>query len=152
MNDGKAIEEVPTNWVRMRVRTNQTDLNGAMYHGAYFDCFEAARVEVFRRLGYTYAQTLAEGFVPVVRHASCQYYYPARMDEEIEVRVYITDTTAASLLLRYPTYLAEELIAVGEVRFVFLNLKGRPIRVPVSLRACIEQNSEILTLSEGTGR
>lgn len=145
MNDGKGSEEVPVNWVRMRVRTNQTDLNGAMYHGAYFDCFEAARVEVFRRLGYTYALTLEEGFVPVVRHAACEYYRPARMDEEIEVRVYIAEMTAASLLLRYLTHLSGELIAQGDVRFVFLNGQGRPIRVPASLRTCIEQYRDILT-------
>lgn len=146
MDNAQDGEELPINWVRMRVRTNQTDLNGAMYHGAYFDCFEAARVEVFRRLGYTYARTLTEGFVPVVRHADCEYYHPAGMDEEIEVRVYIADMTAATLLVRYPTYLGSKLIATGEVRFVFLNRQGRPIRVPASLRASIE-DSEILTLS-----
>lgn len=138
--------ELPVNWVRMRVRTNQTDLNGAMYHGAYFDCFEAARVEVFRRLGYTYGRTLAEGFVPVVRHAACEYYHPASMDEEIEVRVYVAAMTAATLTIRYPTYLAAELIAMGDVRFVFLNRQGRPIRVPASLRECVERYSGILAL------
>jgi acyl-CoA thioester hydrolase len=144
MDDVPDGDGLPANWVRMRVRTNQTDLNAAMYHGAYFDC-----VEVFRRLGYTYARTLNEGFVPVVRHAACEYYHPASMDEEIEVRVYIGDMTAATLLVHYPTYLGSQLIAMGEVRFVFLNRQGRPIRVPASLRACIERYSEILTLPTG---
>ncbi|HZT95988.1 MAG TPA: thioesterase family protein [Chloroflexota bacterium] len=102
----------------MRVRTNQTDLNGAMYHGAYLDCFEAARVDVFRRLGYSYARTLAEGFVPVIRRIECEYLHPAFMDQEIVVVV----------------------IALGQAVFAFLDRSGKPLRVPRDLRICVEEN------------
>ncbi len=137
--------ETPPNVVCMRVRPNQTVMNGAMYHGAYFDCFEVARIETFRRLGYTYARTLAEGFVPVIRHVACEYFRPARMDDEIEVHVHVAEVTGASLLLRYPTYLDTRLIAEGGVRFVFLDLQGRPIRILASLRRCVDRYRESIT-------
>jgi len=133
------------NRVRMRVRTSQTDLNGAMYHGAYFDCFEAARVDAFRRIGYTYERTKAESFVPVIRHVECDYLMAAFMDDLIEVVVHVPLMTAARLHVHYEAYRDEDLLARGRAVFVFLDDRGRPIRVPQSLRECVEAHARVLS-------
>ena len=44
------MDDSPLNVHEFRVRTHQTDLNAAMYHGAYFDIFDDARIETFRRM------------------------------------------------------------------------------------------------------
>lgn len=129
----------------MRVRTNQTDLNGVMYHGAYFDCFEAARIDTFRNLGYTYQQTLVEGFVPVIRRVSCEYLGAAYLDDQIEVTVHVGAMSAATLLLRYDAQRSEAPLAAGEALFAFLDRSGHPIRVPISLRRCVQQHETLLT-------
>ncbi len=129
----------------MRVRTNQTDLNGSMYHGAFFDCFEAARVDVFRRLGYTYERTLSEGFVPVVRRASCDYRRAAFMDQEFVVTVSVKKMTAATLAVGYEASVDSLILANGEVVFAFLDRAGKLIRIPSSLRQCVEDNRDLLS-------
>ncbi len=145
-NRGSAAENPAFNRVSTRVRTSQTDLNGAMYHGAYFDCFEAARVETFRRIGYTYERTKAEGFVPVIRHVECDYLAPAFMDDLIEIVVRVPSMTAASLHVHYDVFRDDILLARGQAVFVFLNGRGKPLRVPNSLRQCVETHADVFNL------
>jgi YbgC/YbaW family acyl-CoA thioester hydrolase len=116
-----------------------------MYHGAYFDCFEAARVDTFRRIGYTYERTKTEGFVPVIRHAECDYLIAAFMDDLLEVVVHVPVMTAARLHVLYGAYRDEDLLARGRAVFVFLDERGRPIRVPKSLRDCVEAHAGVLS-------
>src|SRR5450759_1200588 len=91
----------PINVYRTRVRSHQTDLNAAMYHGAYFDVFDDARIETFRRLGYTYEHALEGGWSPVIRRVDCEYYAPAHMDDEIEITVTVPRLTPAKMTIRY---------------------------------------------------
>jgi acyl-CoA thioester hydrolase len=141
----EVAEKAPEfNRVSMRVRTSQTDVNGAMYHGAYFDCFEAARVDTFRRIGYTYERTKEEGFIPVVRHAECDYLMAAFMDDLLEVVVHVPLMTAAKFHVHYDVYRDGDLLAQGRAVFVFLDDAGRPIRIPRSLRECVEAHSAVL--------
>ena len=106
--------------------------------------FEAARVDTFRQIGYTYDRTKDEGFVPVVRRVECEYLRPAFMDDLLEVVVRVPSITAARLHVHYDVYRTDELLAHGEVVFVFLDAAGRPLRVPASLRQCVEVYAAVL--------
>ncbi len=146
VKQSESAVHTPVNALTIRVRTNQTDLNGVMYHGSYFDCFEAARVDVFRSLGYTFDRTRREGFVPVISQVACEYLLPAYFDDLINVRVMLREMTAASMLLGYHVSREADYLARGEAKFVFLSIDhGRPIRIPTSLRLCVEQYRDLLS-------
>jgi acyl-CoA thioester hydrolase len=136
------MSELPLNVYETRVRSHQTDLNGAMYHGAYFDVFDEARIDTFRRLDYTYQRALAANWSLVIRRVQCEYLRPARMDELIRVTVLVPALTPATMTARYECRRESELLAVGEVVYVFLDARGRPIRVPRDLRTLIDSVNE----------
>jgi acyl-CoA thioester hydrolase len=129
------------NVYRTNVRSHQTDLNRAMYHGAYFDVFDDARIEAFRRLGYTYERSIHEGWFPVIRRAECEYHAPAHMDDAIAVTVLVPQLTKATMTIRYECRRNDTLLAVGQVVFAFLDGTGHPVRVPPALRALVLETS-----------
>src|SRR5579859_7945327 len=106
-----------------------------MYHGAYFDVFDDARIDVFRRLGYTYERSVSEGWFPVIRRVQCEYRAPARMDEAISITVLVPELSKATMAIRYECRREEAVLAVGQVVFAFLDAGGRPVRLPPALRA-----------------
>ncbi|HLJ66750.1 MAG TPA: thioesterase family protein [Chloroflexota bacterium] len=139
-----AGNDEPLNVYHSRVRTHQTDLNGAMYHGAFLDTFEEARVDVFRRAGYSYDRMLEAGWYPVIRHVECDFYRPLRMDEPFQVTVTVAGLTAATLTVQYECASDGDPAALGRVVFAFLDGRHKITRVPRDLRAVIEENAGAL--------
>jgi acyl-CoA thioester hydrolase len=132
------VSDEAGNIVRSYVRVHQTDMTGVMYHGAYFDVFDDARIETFRRLDCTYATSVAEGWTPIIRRVRCEYLRPARMDDLLAITVWIERLGRASMLIRYECRRADDLLAVGRVEFAFLDATMRPVRVPASVRTAVE--------------
>lgn len=133
----------PVNRYVVRVRAHQTDLNGAMYHGAYFDIFDDARIETFRRLDYDYARMQTTGLRPVIRRVDAEYHVPAMMDDLLTVDVSIRSITAASMTIRYACRRSETPIATGHAQFVFVDERGRPARLPDDLRSVVRSTPEL---------
>ena len=133
----------PINLYRTRVRSHQTDLNGVVWHGAFLGIFDDARIETFRALHYTYARVVAEGWQLVVRRVQCDYLSPARMDDLLSVRVTVPAMTRATLQLAFECRRDGAEIARGVNTYVFLDLRGKPIRVPESLRTLIQEQAQM---------
>ena len=138
-------EGSPVNVYHARVRSHQTDLNAAMYHGAYLDVFDDARIETFRRLGYTYERMLRGKWGVFIRTVHCDFHAPAFMDDEIAVTVYIPRLTTATMTARYECRRGNELLVTGENTYVFVDSNRKPLRVPADLREVIQQYGDILT-------
>ncbi len=130
-----------------RVRSHQTDLNAAMYHGAYLDLFDDARIETFRRIGYTYERMLAGNWGVFIRTVHCDFHAPAFMDDWISVTVSIPRLTTATMTARYECRRGEELLVAGENTYVFVDDSRKPLRVPRDLRALIEEYRDLLNLT-----
>jgi acyl-CoA thioester hydrolase len=139
---GGQMTELPFNVYRTRVRSHHTDLNGAMYHGHYFDIFDDARIETFRTLDCTYAQVVEERWLLVIRRVECEYFLPARMDEIVDVTVTIPRFTRATLSIRFDCRRDSDLLAIGCNTYVFLDERGRPTRMPQRLRDLIAATPE----------
>jgi acyl-CoA thioester hydrolase len=137
-------DDVPLNVYRARVRSHQTDLNAAMYHGAYLDLFDDARIEAFRRMGYTYERMLAGNWGVFIRTVHCEFHAPAFMDELISVLVCIPRVTTATMTIRYECRREQELLVVADNTYVFVDGNRKPLRVPRDLREVIEQHRYLL--------
>jgi acyl-CoA thioester hydrolase len=135
---------MPLNVYQARVRSHQTDLNGAMYHGAYLDVFDDARIETFRRIGYTYARSRDGGWFPVIRRLDCEFYNAARMDELLSIHVHVEKMSTATLTIRYTCYRDGTKLAVAHVVFAFLDARGKPLRLPSDLRLVVKEHAELL--------
>ncbi len=137
-----AATEVVTSEVR--VRYQETDRIGVVYHSNFLVWFEVGRVEFLRALGYNYRE-LEEGGVHVpVLEVSCKYRRPARFDDRIQVRTRAERIRWARLRFHYEVLRAEDgtLLAEGWTTHAATDAEGSPRRLPEELLERIEPVAE----------
>jgi acyl-CoA thioester hydrolase len=105
------------NEARIRVRYAETDQMGVAYYGNYFTWFEVARVEWCKAAGFNYRDMEKEdGALLVVAEAACRYRAPARFDDELAIRTFVTRARSRMIGFGYEVRKVEtgELLATGE--------------------------------------
>lgn len=130
----------PMNVSHVRVRMYHTDLVGGAFHSRYFDLFEEARTEAFRRAGFHWELTHREGIAFVVTKIGAEFYRPAAMDDELAISVFVTRMTKARCVVEYEVRRAgeEELLARGHTDFAFFDTRrNRLVGVPESVRRAV---------------
>lgn len=119
---------------RIRVYYEDTDAGGIVFYANYLRFFERARTEWLRSLGVNhreYAQNEGQQFV--VRSLAVDYRYPARLDDELELRLSTVKVRPASLLLEQCAYRvgSEELLVGAQVRVASVRCTdGSPVGMP----------------------
>jgi acyl-CoA thioester hydrolase len=118
--------------IQLRVRYQETDAMGVVYHGNYLTWFEIVRTEWTRANGFTYHEIEARGlYLPVV-DVSIQYKQPARYDDEVEVRTRVTDIGPIRLTFEYDLRLVKQpevTIATGTSQHVWVDRDWKPARL-----------------------
>lgn len=118
--------------VSMRVRYADTDQMGYVYYGRYAEYLEVGRVETLRALGVVYAELEAKGIWLPVHNLQITYKTPARYDDELRVKVTISDMPAVRILFRYVIHNAQnQEVCTAETTLFFLDATSRkPMRIP----------------------
>lgn len=77
----------PKQWYfhRLRVRYQETDQMGVVYHANYLNWFEIGRTELIREMGVPYRSIEEKGLLLPVVDAEIKYRLPARYDDELVV-------------------------------------------------------------------
>jgi YbgC/YbaW family acyl-CoA thioester hydrolase len=76
--------------IEERVRWGDVDAAGIIFYGAYIRFFEFAETELFRDVGLPYSVMFDELDVWLPRvHLECDFYHAARLDDLLEVSVYV---------------------------------------------------------------
>lgn len=110
-----------------RVRYQETDKMGIVYHSNYIIWFDMGRTEFMRSLGYEYSQLEAEGiWLPIVE-VGCQYKSPAAYDEEIIVETYIEELSRVKIKFKYKVFRGHALLVEGFTIQGFTNDKLKPV-------------------------
>ncbi|HLZ72536.1 MAG TPA: thioesterase family protein [Dehalococcoidia bacterium] len=138
---------------RVRIRMYHTDLVGGAFHGRYFELFEEARTEAFRRAGFHWEMTDREGIAFVVTKIGAEFYRPTAMDDDLAIAVFVTRLTKARCVVEYEVRRAgeEELLARGHTDFAFFDTRRqRLVGVPDSVRKAVLACTGMLRL-EGEG-
>lgn len=128
----------------IRVRYKDTDVMGFVYYGNYLTYFEVGRVEYLRDRGYPMSEVERTVHLPVVE-ASLKYHRPARLDDLLRVRTWVSDLRRASFTFRYTVRHAETdtLIATGQTRHCCLEQGShKMIPLPSWLRAILVVEKE----------
>jgi acyl-CoA thioester hydrolase len=120
----------------IRVRYAETDQMGVAHHAEYFAWFEVGRTDLLRLSGTTYRELEAEGLRLPVIEASARYLRPAHYDDVLEVRTEVTLVGGARVGFRYEVHRqgAEGPLATGTTEHATVDARGRPRRLPESLR------------------
>ncbi|MGD9677573.1 MAG: acyl-CoA thioesterase [Vulcanibacillus sp.] len=130
-----------------RVRYQETDQMGVVYHSNYFVWFEMARTELIRSVGITYKEIEKTGLLLPVVDVSCNYKCPAKYDDELLIRVKISRYTGLRIEFIYEVICKAslDLLATGSTKHVFIDTNYKPKRLVNSVP---DFHEKLLTLSK----
>ncbi|MCG7384909.1 thioesterase family protein [Paenibacillus sp. ACRRY] len=91
------------NWyaARLRVRYQESDQMGVVYHANYLNWFEIGRTEMIRQMGYTYRKMEEQGLLLPVTGLDVKYHKPAKYDDEIMILTRIVAFSGLRLNYEY---------------------------------------------------
>lgn len=118
--------------IQIRVLYKHTDQMGVVHHSNYINFFEAARTELMREIGLTYAEVERRGVMMPILDVHIKYRQPALYDEVITVRASISNMPMARVDFDYEV-LGEDgrSIATGTTTLGFIDsTTRRPLRAP----------------------
>ncbi|HTL13176.1 MAG TPA: thioesterase family protein [Bdellovibrionota bacterium] len=118
---------------RVRVRYAETDQMGVVYHGQYLVWLDITRTAYLEALGYSYKRLEEEGFFFVVREAHLRYRRPAKFDDYIDVKAWVTELTPVRFRFQYELDRGSERIAEGWTELACVDRAGKPQRIPGAL-------------------
>jgi len=118
----------------VRVYYEDTDAGGVVYYANYLKFAERARTELLREIGIDHGTLKDEtGIMFAVRRCEAEYVSPARLDDLLEVRTRVAETTGASLWMEQTVRRDDETLAELRLRLVCVRPDGRPARLPDGL-------------------
>ena len=127
---------------KVRIRYSDTDQMGYVYYGRYANFYEIARVELFRKLGFTYSQLEEEGIGMPVIQMETKFIIPAKYDEIIKINIQIKEIPSAKILFYYRLYNKKKnLINTATTLLTFIDLQTKKaVRIPKKLLEIINNN------------
>ncbi|HEX5005287.1 MAG TPA: thioesterase family protein [Gemmatimonadales bacterium] len=125
--------------ILQRVNYSEIDQMGVVYHSRYAVWLDVARTEYLRRAGMSYRELEGMGFFLVVGDLTMRYHRPARYDDEVRVRCWVSDLASRRVTFGYRLTHAESgaLLVTAETRMLSLNHQFEPTRLPPSVSALL---------------
>ncbi|REH01578.1 acyl-CoA thioesterase [Flavobacterium aquicola] len=109
----------------IRVRFNETDSLGIVWHGHYITYFEDGREAFGRKHGLAYLDVFANEFTTPIVKTTLEHKLSLRYGDVARIETTIVDTPAAKMIFRFTIYNAKnEVVCTGETVQVFLDKKG----------------------------
>ncbi|GAA0188486.1 acyl-CoA thioesterase [Fulvivirga kasyanovii] len=112
----------------IRVRFNEIDSMGILWHGHYIKYFEDGRESFGRAYNLGYLDVYEDhGFtIPIVK-VDCNYKKPVKYNDPVVLETTFVDTPAAKIIFDYKLYHADnqEVYATGRSVQVFLNKQNQ---------------------------
>lgn len=124
--------------IEERVHWGDVDAARIIFYGAYIHFFELAETELFRQVGLDYGTMFDELKIWLPRvHLECDFHRAARLDDLLEVSVYVGRFGTKSMRLNFEVRRkgAEELVATAHFVLAAVNQETfETIPVPSELR------------------
>jgi acyl-CoA thioester hydrolase len=121
------------NETRLRVRYAETDQMGVVYHSNHLIWFEVGRVELMRKMGFSYRDMERdEGRFIAVAEATCRYRAPIFYDQEVVVRTRLKNVRESVIVFSYELLRADDggLLAEGETTHIVTDSKMKVSTLP----------------------
>lgn len=108
----------------IRVRFNETDPLGIVWHGHYITYFEDGREAFGREHGISYLDVQASGFVTPIIKSTCEHKLPLRYGDIATIETTYVNSPAAKMIFKYKIYNPQgDLVCTGETIQVFVSDK-----------------------------
>jgi acyl-CoA thioester hydrolase len=124
--------------VEERVRWGDVDAAGIIFYGAYIRFFEIAETELFRAAGLPYGALWDEFDIWLPRvHLECDFHRAAKLDDLLEVSVYVARFGDKSIRLNFEVRRNGEPEVIADAHFVMAAVRREsfaPISIPADVR------------------
>ncbi len=125
------------------VRYAETDQMGIVHHASYVVWLEEGRSTWLRQFGRSYAEFEAEGFMLAVSDLQLRYKQPAKYDQRVTTRAWISEVK--SRLVRFDYEIVEavsgELFVTGYTRHICIDAQGNATKIPKPWQDLMRQES-----------
>ena len=119
---------------KLKVYYEDTDAEGVVYYANYLKFLERARTEALVNLGFSNKKVKDEfGALIIVKSCNINYKKPAYLEDELSIRSFVKSITKTSFTMNQFISRVEDLIVEAKIHLVFINDKGKPIKIPDSL-------------------
>lgn len=109
-----------------RVKFNEVDSLGIVWHGNYISYFEEGREAFGRKHGLDYLEIKRNHFTTPIVDVNCNYKLPLKYGDIYTIKTSILDHPAAKIVLQYEIFNEnEQLICEGQTTQVFVDLEGK---------------------------
>ena len=109
----------------IRVRFNETDPLGIVWHGNYITYFEDGREAFGRAHGISYLDVKSNGFATPIVKSNCEHKLPLKYGEIAKIKTTFVDTLAAKMIFRYEIFNPDgKIVCTGETTQVFVDDDG----------------------------
>src|SRR5262244_2263214 len=124
--------------IEERVRWGDVDAARIIFYGSYIRFFEIAETELFRAVGMPYGTVFDELKIWLPRvHLECDFHRAARLDDLLEVSVYVGRFGTRSMRLNFEVRRKgmEELVATAHFVLAAVNQETfETVPIPPALR------------------
>ena len=119
---------------KLKVYYEDTDAGGVVYYANYLKFIERARTEALATLGFNNKKIKEDfGSLIVVKSCNIEYKISAYLEDELSIRSFVKSITKTSFFMNQFISRGEDLIAEAKVHLVFVNIEGKPVRIPDTL-------------------
>ena len=116
---------------KLKVYYEDTDSGGVVYYANYLKFLERARTEALVSLGFSNKKIKEDfGALIIVKSCNIEYKKPVYLEEELTIRSFIKSTTKTSFFTNQFISRDDILIAEAKLHLVFVNDKGKPVKIP----------------------
>ncbi len=116
---------------KLIVRYAETDQMGIVHHSNYPIWFEAARTDFIKKMGISYSDIEARGFLLPLIELKCRYKGTARYEDEIVIKTSIKEMSPVRITFYYELFKSgsSEVITSGETMHVWTNKDLKPVNI-----------------------
>ncbi len=115
----------------VKVYYEDTDAGGVVYYANYLKYLERARTEALATIGLSNLKIKEKfGALIIVKNCNIEYKKTSSLEDELTVRSFIKSVTKTSFLMNQFITKGERPIVDAQVHLVFVNEKGKPVKVP----------------------
>ena len=119
---------------KLKVYYEDTDAGGVVYYANYLKFLERARTEALVTLGFNNKKIKEDfGSLIIVKSCNIEYKMSAQLEDELSIRSFVKSITKTSFFMNQFISRGEDLLTEAKVHLVFVNIEGKPARIPSAL-------------------
>jgi len=117
---------------KIKIRFDETDAMGIVWHGNYLKYFEDGREAFGRKFGISYQDVMDVNLATPIVKSSVEHFLSLKYGDECVIETTYMFTEAAKLVFNYKIFnTAEKLVCTGETIQVFTEMKNGKMQLTI---------------------